>query len=236
MSGLLSGDRSRTWHTVVVGLVLAGVVVLAVLDRLGVVGQRPTTPAFPGIPPVHSDAFPGVPLPSTPAVPNTGARVPTGVDHPIDASGINGGRLHRQAVIARIVDGDTVVLTDTTTVRLLGIDTPELHAADGGVPDCGAVEATDALKAVVPVGAPVVVESDARADHTDRFGRTLARVLVVDPWGNTTDAGLRQIETGWARAWVPGGAPRPETWGTYIRADLEARLLPRGVHRLCPGR
>ena len=48
-------------------------------------------------------------------------------------------------IVERIVDGDTVDLRiggRDERVRLIGIDTPELHT-DSGVPECFAVEATD---------------------------------------------------------------------------------------------
>ena len=66
--------------------------------------------------------------------------------------------------VARVIDGDTLVLDSGERVRLLGIDAPER-----GEP--GADAATSALREMA-AGRRVRLERDGR----DRWGRTLARV------------------------------------------------------------
>jgi micrococcal nuclease len=84
-----------------------------------------------------------------------------------------GGVDQVDAVVARVVDGDTVrvlVDGDEVVVRVLGIDTPEMP--DG----CGAQAATDELARLLPAGAPVVLVMDGSADTVDRYGRWLRRI------------------------------------------------------------
>lgn len=72
--------------------------------------------------------------------------------------------------VARVIDGDTFVLTDSTRIRLIGVDTPER-----GQP--GADRATAFLKASV-LEQNITLRYDQ--DRTDRYGRTLAYVYVGD--------------------------------------------------------
>ncbi|WP_395245520.1 thermonuclease family protein [Agromyces sp. MMS24-K17] len=80
------------------------------------------------------------------------------------------------AVVESVIDGDTVDVRTgdlVTRVRLLNIDTPEL--AHGSKPaECLALEATQALAALLPVGSPVTLDYDVA--KVDRYGRTLAAV------------------------------------------------------------
>jgi endonuclease YncB( thermonuclease family) len=81
--------------------------------------------------------------------------------------------------VEKVIDGDTVVLSGGEHVRLLGIDAPELHPGRPGragpFPEPGAVEACEALRALVE-GRTLRVERRGR----DRYGRTLARLRLPD--------------------------------------------------------
>jgi micrococcal nuclease len=77
------------------------------------------------------------------------------------------------AVVARVVDGDTVDLTNGTRIRLIGIDTPEVY---GGV-ECGGREAS-AFTTRKLAGERVRLEYDE--DRIDPYGRTLAYVVLED--------------------------------------------------------
>jgi endonuclease YncB( thermonuclease family) len=72
------------------------------------------------------------------------------------------------AVIARVIDGDTIALTDGQRVRLVQIDTPEVG---GG--ECYSQAARKALLRLTPVGSTVFLEADAKLDNQDRYGRLL---------------------------------------------------------------
>jgi micrococcal nuclease len=79
-------------------------------------------------------------------------------------------------VVERVVDGDTIDLRiggRDERVRLIGIDTPELHT-DSGVPECFAVEASGFTAGELPIGSEVRLERDVVG--RDDYGRLLAYV------------------------------------------------------------
>lgn len=92
-----------------------------------------------------------------------------------------------QPTISRVVDGDTVDMSDGTTIRLIGIDTPERGA-------CGYDEAADTLGLIL-YGHTVTLVPGAR-DDVDRYGRLL-RYLDLD---DGTDVNLAMIVSGQAIA------------------------------------
>jgi len=104
------------------------------------------------------------------------------------------------AVVTRVVDGDTVhVRVDTRdlTVRLIGVDTPELHVADdpAAAPQPFAREASAFTRARL-AGHAVRLEFESD-DRLDRFGRTLAYVFLADG----TFFNRELIRGGYARAY-----------------------------------
>ncbi len=111
-------------------------------------------------------------------------------------------------------------------VRLLGIDAPEVSHA-GSQPECGAQQATSALRKLV-AGRRVILSGDPLADPIDRFGRHLSYVTV-----NRTDAALSMVSAGMAEAWYPGGEPMPERYPDYRAAEAVARATGIGLWRTC---
>jgi len=77
-------------------------------------------------------------------------------------------------VIARVSDGDTIVLANNRRVRLIGINTPELNAR---VPAARAMaeQAKMVLMQLLPAGEPVVLFMGA--EKQDRHKRLLAHVM-----------------------------------------------------------
>lgn len=142
------------------------------------------------------------------------------------------------ATVVRISDGDTLVVAvlsaasdvahrpgDEIKVRLLRIDTPEL-GRPGQPLECGAQEATDALRVLTPVGATVTLQYDV--EHVDRFGRDLAHVWTSDGvWVNG-----RMLEDGHARLFTL--RPNVAHDGEARRLEAAARSSGRGIWA-CPG-
>ena len=133
-------------------------------------------------------------------------------------------------VVDRVVDGDTVDLQNGETVRLLGIDAPE-------VGECGYLKASENLSGLV---LDKRVQLVAGSVDSDRYGRILR---YVDVGG--LDAGLRLIENGFAIARYDsrdgyGFHPREPQ---YIAADAAAKdytcpkpvPLAGGGRRCAPG-
>jgi endonuclease YncB( thermonuclease family) len=115
-------------------------------------------------------------------------------------------------LVTRVVDGDTLELGNGETVRLVGIDTPE-------VGQCGYDRASVALGRLVTGQQVRLTVSD---ENRDRYGRLLR---YVDVGG--VDAGLRQIRSGLAIARYDsrdgyGFHPREPR---YIAADNATRNL-----------
>jgi len=112
------------------------------------------------------------------------------------------------AVVSHVVDGDTVEMSTGQTVRIIGVDTPEV-----GQP-CYA-ESTAALRAMVQ-GQPVTLTPGAR-DDVDRYGRLLRYVNSADG----VDAGLQMINQGWAIARYDSrdGYGRHTREASYVAAD-----------------
>lgn len=72
--------------------------------------------------------------------------------------------------VIRIIDGDTVVLSDNRHVRLIGIDTPEKN-------DCFASEATKLAENLI-LNKTITLKTDI--DDLDQYGRTLGYIYTDD--------------------------------------------------------
>jgi endonuclease YncB( thermonuclease family) len=135
-----------------------------------------------------------------------------------------------EAVVVRVVDGDTVVVTVggvEENVRLIGIDTPESVARDR--PDeCFGAEAAQRLAELLPPGTVVRLTRDV--EPRDVYDRLLAYVQR-EPDGLFVNAA--QVGDGYAVA-------KDYPPNTAYRADLEqaeraARAAGRGLWPACGG-
>jgi endonuclease YncB( thermonuclease family) len=128
-----------------------------------------------------------------------------------------------QAPLARIVDGDTIVLDDGRKVRLIGVNTPETRK-----PDHPAEPLAEAAKALVQSLLPVGGVVQLRFDHTatDRHGRTLAHVYTPDG----RNVGEELVAHGLAMAI----AVPPNLWQhtCYVATEKKARDSKRGLWQL----
>lgn len=83
---------------------------------------------------------------------------------------------NQQFIVERVVDGDTIKLTNGQTVRYIGIDTPESKHPQKEV-ECFALDAAEANRQLVE-GKKVTLEKDV--SDTDRYGRLLRYVYIND--------------------------------------------------------
>src|SRR5262245_12033965 len=104
-----------------------------------------------------------------------------------------------RARIARVIDGDTIVLTNGARVRLLQIDTPE-----PGTAECYSRAAGRQLRRLLPEGAVVTLEPDPPLDLVDRYGRLLRYVRR-----GGLDVNLELVRRGAATVWFYGRRARP---------------------------
>lgn len=120
----------------------------------------------------------------------------------------------------RVVDGDTIVLDGGERVRLIGVDTPELHHPAKPV-QYFAHEAK-ARTVTLAQGRTVGLEYD-RQRH-DRYGRTLAYVFLPDG----TLLNLRLIQEGFGFAYTKYPF-RPDYMARFRAAERTARTQSHGL-------
>lgn len=126
------------------------------------------------------------------------------------------------ATVLRAVDGDTVDVRDDIRgrlrVRILGIDSPELHKPGWSV-GCYAPEAADFAGRNL-TGRRVALAPDPGQDTNDKYGRTLAYIIRDDGWNYSVEA----VRAGMARPYVYGRKPlslSPEINAAEAQAKTE---------------
>ncbi len=132
----------------------------------------------------------------------------------------------QRAKVVRVIDGDTVMVRliggPQRTVRVLGIDTPEVF----GGQECGGPAASRAAKRMLPVGTRVRLVSDVSQDNKDRYGRILRYVIK-----GKIDVGRHQLNRGHARVYV---FDQPfKRVASYRAAQRKAKQAGRGLWGSC---
>lgn len=124
--------------------------------------------------------------------------------------------------VKRVIDGDTIELTDGKRVRYIGIDTPE--TVDPRKPvQCFGREAHD-KNAELLSGKEVRLEKDI--SETDKYGRLLRYVYVNDVMVNDT-----LVREGFAHA--SSYPPDIKYQEQLTQAEAEARQQERGLWSSC---
>ena len=134
------------------------------------------------------------------------------------------------ARVTSVIDGDTIRVRPLEatrrsryTVRLIGIDTPEVY---GGV-ECGGRRASEYMKQLA-TGRRVRLRTDPTQDTFDRYDRLLAYVKLH----GGPDAALAQLRAGWAELYVYGGNPFQRV-GAFREAQRSAVRADRGIWGRC---
>ena len=127
------------------------------------------------------------------------------------------------AVVASVVDGDTVRLADGRSVRLLQIDAPE-----PGTAECFSRAAGRELRRLLPSGTRVTLESDPPLDLTDRYGRLLRYVHR-----GGTNLNVELVRRGATTVWFYRGE-RGRYADALLRAASSARTGREGIWGACP--
>ena len=132
------------------------------------------------------------------------------------------GSSNGNAVVARVIDGDTIELVGGRRVRLVQIDTPEKHD------ECYGDQASALMERLLPPGTHVRIEQDPRLDQVDRYRRKLAYV-----WKGDENVNLTLVRDGAAGVWFFDG-----TRGRYaeelLRAAGRAKSDGKGLWGACP--
>ena len=122
------------------------------------------------------------------------------------------------AVVKRVVDGDTIELSDGRKVRYIGVDTPELKGQK-----CFAQEATEKNRELVE-GKTIQMKKDV--SETDRYKRLLRYVYVDSLFVNEYLA-----REGFAlQATFPPDVKYVELFGKAVE---EARVKNKGLWNAC---
>jgi micrococcal nuclease len=135
------------------------------------------------------------------------------------------------AVVSGVIDGDTIAVAiqgREETVRLLGIDTPEIHV-DTGVPECFGPEASEFTASLLPAGTEVRLERDVVG--RDHYGRLLAHVRRLADGLAVNEELLRR---GYARPLTI--APNEAMAEQYVAASIVAEASGLGLWSACAGR
>lgn len=120
--------------------------------------------------------------------------------------------------VARVIDGDTIVLEDGTKIRYIGVDTPETVHPTQPIEFMG--KQASAYNEVLVLNKDVRLEYDV--ERLDKYGRTLAYVYVDDLFVNAEllRAGFAQVLT------IPPNVRYSEF---FVASQQEAREAGRGL-------
>ena len=125
--------------------------------------------------------------------------------------------------VSKVVDGDTITMSNGEKVRLLQIDTPELASKE-----CYADQARIALVKLLSQSGKVTLTTDPNLDKVDRYGRSLRYVFI-----GKTNVNLKLAEIGAAAPYFY----RSEK-GVYavqiLKAAQTAQKLGLGLWSACP--
>jgi micrococcal nuclease len=135
---------------------------------------------------------------------------------------LNRGSSSKNAVVAAVIDGDTISLVDGTRVRLVQIDTPEKGD------ECYGDEASALTRRLLPAGTHVRIEQDPALDQVDRFGRKLAYV-----WKGDEDVNVTLVREGAAGVWFYDGR-RGRHAAELLDSAERARAKEKGLWGACP--
>jgi endonuclease YncB( thermonuclease family) len=129
--------------------------------------------------------------------------------------------------IARVVDGDTVYLTNGAKIRLVQIDTPEVYFGA----ECWGHQASVETTKLLPPGTLVRLTSEPATDSVDRYGRLLRYVIRARDGLNVN---VFLVAHGDAAPYFYDSRE-----GRYasvlIRDATRARAAPRGLWSACHG-
>jgi endonuclease YncB( thermonuclease family) len=127
--------------------------------------------------------------------------------------------------IARVVDGDTVYLTNGAKIRLVQIDTPEVYFGA----ECWGHQASAETSRLLPVGTLVRLAPEPATDSVDRYGRLLRYVFRIRDGLNVN---VFLVRHGDAAPYFYAG--REGRYGNVLkRAAVRARAHHRGLWGAC---
>ena len=125
--------------------------------------------------------------------------------------------------VSKVVDGDTITMSNGEKVRLLQIDTPELASKE-----CYADQARIALVKLLSQSGKATLTTDPNLDKIDRYGRSLRYVFI-----GKTNVNLKLVEIGAAAPYFYR-SEKGVYAGQMLKAAQTAQKLGLGLWSACP--
>ncbi len=135
--------------------------------------------------------------------------------------------LFRDKTVVKVIDGDTIELSNGERVRYIGIDTPEIDYKNKKT-QCFAKKAKEENKKLV-LSKQVRLEKDV--SDKDKYGRLLRYVFVKDKKGGEIFVNLYLIKHGYAL--IATYPPDVKYYSLFLKAQQEARKEKRGLWKEC---
>lgn len=146
------------------------------------------------------------------------------------AIGVGAAPVVLTGTVTRVVDGDTVKFESRgfeSTMRLIGIDTPETKRPGYPV-QCGGPAASAEAARLMPRGTPIRAVSDPSQDARDKYGRFLGYVYLRGRGGARGSINYRLVRTGFAKTYVYGQIPFRYA-GPFLAGEIAAKKARLGV-------
>lgn len=182
-------------------VIVIGIGILSILFL-----ANPNSPSNPS-PPSSPEESPTTASPTGPASPE-----PVSPESPATIPS------QEEVTVRKVIDGDTIVLTDGRTLRYIGIDAPETGGGRTAV-ECFSAESTARNRQLVE-GKRVRLERDV--SETDRYDRILRYVYLGDVFVNEV-----LVRDGYATAYAY--PPDVKYQETFRAAETAARSTGRGL-------
>ena len=135
-----------------------------------------------------------------------------------------------RGTVTKVVDGDTIKFESRgfeSTMRLIGIDTPETKRPGYPV-QCGGPAASAETARLLPRGTAIRVESDPTQDARDKYNRFLGYVYVGRQGGARGSVNYRLVRAGFAKTYVYGQVPFRYA-GEFLAGEIQAKKARIGV-------
>lgn len=132
-----------------------------------------------------------------------------------------------QGFVVRIIDGDTIIVKigkKIEHIRIIGIDTPELHDPKTGVAQCYAFPAYLETKKILEKSL-VLVERDPLTRNRDVYGRLLRTVSR-----GSLSIAHHLVQNGYARVYMRSPASQ---LNALLTLQNEAKKNKRGLWSSC---
>ena len=126
--------------------------------------------------------------------------------------------------VSKVVDGDTITMSNGEKIRLIQIDTPELASKE-----CYGSQAKVELTKLLSQASEVSLTSDPNLDQADKYGRLLRYVFI----GNT-NLNLKLIEIGAAAPYFYRGEKGIYA-AQFLKAAQTAQKRKLGMWGMCAG-